>query len=87
MPKISRAGDRRRASAGRHGRGARGAVHEDSNLIGKREAAAYKPAGPGAQGGNPEFTQGANAGKTLGAAAGRRTLGAPKLPKPPGMEK
>lgn len=86
MPKISRAGDRRRASAGRHGAGSRGAVHEDDNLLGKRDAAAYKPTGPGAQGGNPEFTQGANVGKTLGAGAGKRTLTAPKLPKPPGVK-
>ncbi len=82
MPKISRAGDRRRASAGRHGAGSRGAVHGDDNLLGKRAAAAYRPAAPGAQSANSEFTQGVTAGRTIGAAAGRRTLTPPKLPAP-----
>lgn len=82
MPKIERAGDRRRASAGRHGAGSRGAVHGDDNLIGKRASAAYRPPGPGTAGSSPEFTQGASTGKTIGATAGRRSLTMPKLPKP-----
>ncbi|MFE6745907.1 hypothetical protein ACFVGM_08660 [Kitasatospora purpeofusca] len=83
MPKIERAGDRRRASAGRHGAGSRGAVHGDDNPLSKRSAAAYRPPGPGTAGtSSAAFTEGVSAGKTIGATAGRRSLDMPKMPKP-----